>query len=122
MQFRNDPWCDGIVHSLTPLPGLPPAKTLWNEDIRNRFYGFGSEDRLDGDYLDSLEGYAVAEVDFEREHLRRARVPLTFSTATRRPALLTGLAIFEFVRWMCENMRRMDRLLFANAVPERFSP
>jgi len=133
--FRNEPWCDGAIWSLNPNPHLgataqPGASagaplngaTLhWNEQIKARLYGTNLTVQPDGEYLDSLEGYVTAELNFRREHFRFSTVPLTFDTQSRRPALFKGLAVFEFTRWIADEVHRLDKLLFANGVPYRFS-
>jgi len=124
LRFRNEPWANGAVWSLNPnphLPASPNAATVhWNEALINRLYGPSAAGRLDGEYLDSLEGYVTAELNFQREHFRHSTVPLTFSTDTRQPALFKGLAIYEFTRWISEEVHRLGGLLFANGVPYRF--
>lgn len=47
-------------------------------------------------------------------------VPLTFTSDTRQPALFKGLAVFEFTRWISDDVHRLGRLVFANGVPYRF--
>lgn len=140
LQFHDTPWCNGAVWSLNPNPWLeapppdgaaapgqpapgpaPNAATVhWNPALRERLYGPQARGRLDGEYLDSLEGYVTAELNFRREHFRHSTVPLTFDPATRRPALFKGLAVFEFTRWMAADVHRMGGLMFANGVPYRF--
>ncbi len=139
MLFRNEPWANGAVWSLNPnpwlgiagalssgesLPGHPPitnaATVHWSELIKERLYGAGAKGRLDGEYLDSLEGYVTAELNFRREHFRTTTVPLTFSSASKRPALFKGLAVWEFTRWIADDVHRMGQLMFANGVPYRF--
>ena len=143
--FRNEPWCDGVVWSLNPNPALPAsperagaperkaqekgtgpaayngATVHWNESIKQRLYGPGARGQLDGEYLDSLEGYVTADLNFRREHFRHTSVPLTFSSDTRKPALCKGLAVFEFTKWFCNEVHRMGKLTFANGVPYRFT-
>ncbi len=122
--FRNEPWANGAVWSLNPNPYLPAspnaATAHWNAQIRDRAYGPGVTPRLDGEYLDSLEGYVTAELNFRREHFRWSTVPLTFASDTRQPALFKGLAIHEFTRWISDDVHRVDGLMFANGVPYRF--
>lgn len=124
-RFRNEPWCDGAVWSLNPnphLPGDPNAATVhWNPSIREQLYGPKAKAALDGEYLDSLEGYVTAELNFRREHFRHTTVPLTFASDTRQPAIHKGLAVFEFTKWLCEDVHRLGKLTFANSVPYRFS-
>ncbi|MGD0536820.1 MAG: hypothetical protein ABSC03_04150 [Verrucomicrobiota bacterium] len=123
--FRNEPWCNGAVWSLNPnphLPGSPNAATLhWNDATKQQLYGPAATGHLDGEYLDSLEGYVTAELNFRREHFRFTTVPLTFSADTHQPTLLKGLAVFEFTKWFCDDVHRLGKLTFANGVPYRFS-
>ncbi|MBN2507845.1 MAG: hypothetical protein JXQ71_14245 [Verrucomicrobia bacterium] len=141
LQFRDTPWCNGAVWSLNPNPALgttpavqaqrshdptPAAVTNaatvhWNPAIRERLYGPQAKGRLDGEYLDSLEGYVTAELNFQRAHFAESTVPLTFDGATKRPALFKGLAVFEFTRWLAEDVHGLGRLMFANGVPYRFA-
>jgi hypothetical protein len=122
--FRNEPWANGAVWSLNPnpaLPGSPNAATLyWNDTVKERLYGSNASARLDGEYLDSLEGYVTADLNFRREHFRFTTVPLSFAPDTHRPALFKGLAIYEFTRWISADVRRLGGLVFANGVPYRY--
>ena len=123
--FRNEPWANGAVWSLNPNPGLPAdpnaATVHWNDSVREQLYGPGAGDRLDGEYLDSLEGYVTANLNFRRDHFAHTTVPLTFALDSRRPALFKGLAVLEFTRWISDDLHRMGGLCFANGVPYRFS-
>jgi hypothetical protein len=142
--FRNEPWCNGAVWSLNPNPWLgspapaesgaatpalqPPASSLtnaatahWNDAIRERLYGARAKGRLDGEYLDSLEGYVTAELNYRREHFPFSTVPLTFDSSTHQPALFKGLAVFEFTKWIAAEVHALHKLTFANGVPYRFS-
>lgn len=144
--FRNEPWCNGAVWSLNPNPRLPSAfgggsadnsaeaaarppgaqafnaaEVHWNDALKERLYGASAKGQLDGEYLDSLEGYVTADLNFRREHFRYTTVPLTFSSDNKRPALFKGLAVFEFTKWICEDVHRLGKLTFANGVPYRFS-
>jgi hypothetical protein len=129
--FRNEPWCNGAVWSLNPNPNLPDAGTNsiarnaatvhWNETIRDALYGAAARGQLDGEYLDSLEGYVTADLNFRREHFRDTTVPLTFSRDSKNPALFKGLAVFEFTRWFCNQVHNLGKLTFANGVPYRFT-
>ncbi len=125
MLFRDTPWCDGAVFSLSPLPDIPgewtDAKVAWNDDVKERHYGPGAKGEQDGEYLDSLEAYVTANENFRREHFRAATLPLTFTTAGKRPVIHKSLAIYEFVRWISEDVHRMGKLMMANSVPSRFS-
>ena len=122
--FRNEPWANGAVWSLNPnphLPASPNAATVhWDDAIKERLYGANVAARLDGEYLDSLEGYVTADLNFRREHFRYSTVPLTFTADTRQPVLFKGLAIYEFTRWLSRDVRSLGALMFANGVPYRF--
>ncbi len=122
--FRDTPWCNGAVWSLNPNPHLPGpfngATVYWNEEIRERLYGKDAKGDQDGEYLDSLEGYVTADLNFRREHFRHSTVPLTFSSEGK-PALFKGLAVYEFTRWIAEDIHRLGKLTFANSVPYRFT-
>lgn len=123
--FRNEPWANGAVWSLNPnphLPAEPNAGTVhWNARVREQLYGAQAKGTLDGEYLDSLEGYVTADLNFRREHFRSTTVPLTFDTATHQPALGKGLAVFEFTRWISEDLHQFGKLCFANSVPYRYA-
>lgn len=128
LKFRNEPWCDGAIWSLNPNPHLPApgqafnAATIhWNEKVKERLYGAPRKGDLDGEYLDSLEGYVTADLNFRREHFQHTTVPLTFDKATQQPALFKGLAVYEFTRWLSEDVHKMGKLMFANGVPYRFT-
>jgi hypothetical protein len=101
--------------------GLTNAATShWNDRLKQALYGPAAKGSLDGEYLDSLEGYVTAELNFRREHFRDTRVPLTFASDTKQPALFKGLAVFEFTQWLCDDVHRLGKLTFANGVPYRF--
>lgn len=121
--FRNEPWANGAVWSLNPnpyLPADPNAATLhWNDASRRR-YQVDQPTHLDGEYLDSLEGYVTADLNYRRDHFGSTTVPLTFATDSFRPALFKGLAIHEFTRWISDDVHRLGGLMFANGVPYRF--
>lgn len=124
MLFRNEPWANGAVWSLNPNPYLPAnpnaATVYWNEAYQARTYSNTPPAGLDGEYLDSLEGYVTTELNFRRDHFRWTTVPLTFSGDTKQPVLFKGLAVYEFTRWIGEEVHRLGRLMFANGVPYRF--
>jgi hypothetical protein len=127
LSFRDTPWCNGAVWSLNPNPRLPASNGLngatvhWNDTLKEQLYGPGAKGTLDGEYLDSLEGYVTTDLNFNREHFKHTTVPLTFATETGQPALHKGLAVAEFTRWFCDDVHRLGKLTFANSVPHRFT-
>ncbi|MEW6239136.1 MAG: hypothetical protein AB1656_27455 [Candidatus Omnitrophota bacterium] len=125
VQFRDEPWCDGAVFSLNPNPYLPgdatEASTMWNEDIAERLYGAGAKGVQDGEYLDSLEGYVTADLDYREDHFAAVTAPLTFTMDSRRPVIYKAFLQYEFTRYISDEMHRRGKLLFANSVPSRYT-
>ncbi|MCS7252699.1 MAG: hypothetical protein RMK18_02115 [Armatimonadota bacterium] len=73
---------------------------------------------LDGVYLDSLEMGATI-LNYRREHWRYANVPLVFD-AHGTPCQLLFFSVYEFSKWLAERMHGQGKLMFANAVLQRF--
>ncbi len=121
---RDAPWTNGVVFSLNPNPcigGESEARMNWNEEVKRRLYGPDAPGQQDGEYLDSLEAYVTADEDFRREHFPCVTVPLTFSSESGRPVIHKAFSIYEFTKWIAQDVHGMGRLMFANAVPSRFS-
>ena len=101
-RFLDTPWSNGAVWSMNSMPGIAGEvtdfKNKWNPRIRERLYGPKRKGDLDGEYIDSSEGYVTDELDFRRDHFAAAETPLTFSPDTHRPAIFRGLIAFEYVR------------------------
>lgn len=120
---ENTPWCDGCAFAINPSPSLKGTvtKARLNYDIgdADRRYGDTSEGVLDGEYLDSLEGWSDL-CNFRREHFASARIPLTFDTSTKKPCILNVFSIYEFARYISDDVHRRGKLMMANAVPRRF--
>ncbi len=122
-QLRDTPWCNGAVWSVNGMPGIQGDVTdfglKWNPQLRERLYGPGAKARLDGEYIDSSEGYVTAELDFRRDHFAAAQTPLTFSSGDHKPAIFRGLIAFEYIRAIADDVHQMDRLMMANSTPIR---
>jgi len=121
---RDAPWTNGVVFSLNPnpfIPGESEARMNWNEEVKQRLYGPEAAGGQDGEYLDSLEAYVTAGENFRREHFSYVTVPLTFAHESGRPVIYKALSIYEFTRWIAEDVHGMGKLMFANSVPSRFS-
>ena len=105
------------------MPGIAgdvtDFKTKWNPPIKERLYGRRRTRHLDGEYIDSSEGYVTDELDFRRDHFAAADTPLAFCLDTRRPAIFRGLIAFEYVRGSPPTSTRMNKLMMANATPDR---
>jgi len=123
LTVENAPWCDGCVFALNPSPSLKAdvTKAKVNYDIgeADRRYGDTTRGELDGEYLDSLEGWSSL-TNFRREHFASAVTPLTFDTLTKKPCILNVFSIYEFSRHISEDIHRRGKLMMANAVPIRF--
>jgi hypothetical protein len=118
-----EPWCDGAVWSLNSSPGIRGEvtgfKNKWNAELRERLYGPARTGDLDGEYVDSSEGYVTAELDFRRDHLAAARLPLAFSAEGLRPAVFRGLIAGEYVRAIAADVHGMGKLMMGNGTPDR---
>jgi hypothetical protein len=108
LRFRREPWCDGVVFSVNPNPRLPGRTPL------------PLPDHAAGEFVDSVEGYAMAELDFDRIHLRHATASPSFSTDTRVPVLFKGQAIHEYVGAVAAELRDKGKFSFGNGTPDRF--
>ncbi len=123
VRFRDAPWCNGAVWSMNAMPGLPGEptefKNKWNSAIRQKLYGPRRVGDLDGEYVDSSEGYVTDELDFHRSHFAAADTPLCFSAERRHVAIFRGLIAFEYVRGLAGDVHGMGKLMMANATPSR---
>jgi hypothetical protein len=122
-QLLDTPWSKGAVWSMNDMPGIKGKQTgfnvKWNRAIRDQFYGSDTQGRLDGEYIDSSEGYVTAELDYRREHFAAASTPLTFSMNDHRPAIFRGLISYEYIRGIAHDVHKLDRLMMANSTPDR---
>jgi hypothetical protein len=122
-RFIDAPWNRGAVWSMNSMPGVPGEvtdfKQKWNPQIKERLYGPGRKGDLDGEYVDSSEGYVTDELDFRRDHFAGAVTPLTFSTDTHQPAIFRGLIAQEYVRGIAADVHGMGKLMMANSTPDR---
>ncbi len=122
-RLLDTPWCYGAVWSMNSSPGIGGDATdfrnKWNPELRKKLYSGGPRGNLDGEYIDSSEGYVTDELDFNRGHFAAADTPLTYSTDTRRPAVFRGLIAFEYARAIARDVRGMGKLMMANSTPTR---
>ena len=122
-QLRREAWCDGAVWSINSMPriaGHPnDFESNWNAKVRSRFYGAERRGDVDGEYVDSAEGYATAELDFRRDHFPAAATPLCYDLSSQRPGIFRGLISFEYIHGIERDIRRMNKLMMANATPAR---
>jgi len=109
------------VWSMNSMPGITGQSTdfsvKWNATLKQRLYGEGRSADLDGEYIDSSEGYVTDELDFRRDHFATAQTPLTFSLKDHKPAIFRGLIVFEYIRAMAQDVHGMNKLMMANSTP-----
>jgi len=122
-RLLDRPWCNGAVWSMNTAPGVPGQvtdfKNKWNPEIRRRLYGPDRKAKLDGEYVDSSEGYVTAELNFRRDHFAGMATPLTFDRDTKRPGIFRGLIAFEYVRAQERDVHADGGLMMANGAPGR---
>lgn len=120
LRLLDTPWCNGAVWSMNSLPQIQGEitdfKLKWNPDIRQALYGPNRKGDLDGEYIDSSEGYVTDELDFRRDHFVGER-PLTYDAASFQPAVFRGLIVFEYVRAIAEDVHAMGKFMMANGTP-----
>ena len=120
-RLLDTPWCNGAVWSMNSMPGIrgevTDFKVKWSPRIREELYGPQRRGDLDGEYVDSSEGYVTDELDFRRDHFAAADTPLCFSLESRKPAIFRGLVAFEYVRGIAVDVHAMGKLMMANGAP-----
>ncbi|MCL2118595.1 MAG: hypothetical protein FWH27_09240 [Planctomycetaceae bacterium] len=118
-QLLDTPWCKGAVWSINDIPGIENGSFAlkWNDRLAERLYSSEGFVGLDGEYVDSSEGYVTAELDFNRAHFAIAQTPLTFSLNSRQPAMYRGLVTFEYCRKISQDIHARNKLMMANATP-----
>ena len=117
----DTPWCNGAVWSINSMPHIQGEitdfKSKWNPELRDQLYGPKRSADLDGEYVDSSEGYVTDELDLRRDHFAAAQTPLTFSLDGCKVGIFRGLIAFEYVQAIANDIHAMDKLMMANATP-----
>ncbi|HOX39480.1 MAG TPA: hypothetical protein PL033_15975 [Candidatus Brocadiia bacterium] len=121
LSVADAPWCVGAVFSLNPSPFIPgdvtKAKVNYTTEDADKRYADSSKGILDGEYLDSLEGWAV--LNYRPEHIACADIPPVFDSAGR-VCLMNMFSIWEFSRFISKDVHKRGKLMMANSVPWRF--
>ena len=121
--ITDAPWCSGAVWSMNSMPGIKGDVTdfslKWNPTLREKLYGPKRKGDLDGEYVDSSEGYVTGQIDFRRDHFAAADRPLTFSLDGLKPGVFRGLIAFEYMRGIERDVHGMGKLMMANSTPSR---
>lgn len=116
---------------IEPIAGF---ETKWNEKLADELYGkpidpttapttrdelikAQAQPGVDGEYIDSSEGYVTATLDFDRSHFAGMTTPLTFDAKSGRPAIFRGLIAFEYARQIAQDVHARGKLAMANATP-----
>lgn len=125
VEFQNAPWTNGAVWVLNPNPKLPHRPDTWTkarlsytQELADTLYGSEASGTLDGEYLDSIEGWADV-LDFRPESLRYSPAPPAFTTDTHKPVIPTWFSVYALAEYMRDDLRRRGKLLMANATPWR---
>ncbi|HEY3323637.1 MAG TPA: hypothetical protein VGP72_24495 [Planctomycetota bacterium] len=122
-QLRTEPWCDGAVWSMNSSPGIKGEindfQNKWNAQLREQLYGAKRKGDLDGEYIDSSEGWVTGDLDFRREHFATARAPLAFSRQSFKPGILRELIAYDYIRAIADDVHGLGKLMMANATPIR---
>ncbi|MCP4258398.1 MAG: hypothetical protein GY774_13000 [Planctomycetes bacterium] len=122
-RLLNRPWCDGAVWSINSMPGIEgditEFRNKWNAKLREELYGDNRKADLDGEYIDSSEGYVTDELNFRRDHFAATQTPLTFSLKSRKVGIFRGLIAFEYIRAISSDIHNMGKLMMANSTPIR---
>lgn len=122
-RLLDTPWSDGAVWSMNSMPALSGEitdfKNKWNPALREKLYGPARKGDLDGEYVDSSEGYVTDELDYRRDHFAAADTPLVYDPDTHRPAIFRGLIAFEYVRALERDVHAMNKYMMANSTPAR---
>ncbi|MDO4587284.1 MAG: hypothetical protein Q4C95_08310 [Planctomycetia bacterium] len=117
-----------------PLAGID---LKWNQTIADQLYGkpvstpFLTDDPektdssnsfpgIDGEYIDSSEGYVTAVLNYRREHFSAVQTPLVFDQKTFAPAIYRGLIAFEYARQLSDDVHARHRYMMANSTPGQF--
>ncbi len=91
----------------------------WNEQLKQRLYGTSRTGGLDGEYVDSSEGYVTDELDFARTHFAASPTPLCYDATTHQPAIFRGLIAQAYVAALASDLHAMNHLTMANSTPSR---
>lgn len=131
-RLKDTPWCFGCVWSMYSVPTLPKPNQFelyWQKEhvlknyptdkpVKKTKDGFTG---LDGEYIDSAEGYVTAELDFAPSHLLAADRPLTFDPFSKQPAIYRGLVTFEYIQAISKDVRKAGKSMMANSTPHQLT-
>ena len=94
-------------------------KNKWSPAIIEKLYGPQRNGDLDGEYVDSSEGYVTDELDFRREHFAATEDAAGILTEEHRPAIFRGLDRLRVCPRHRDRHPRQGKLMMANGAPDR---
>ena len=124
-KLLDTPWCKGMAWSMNSAPGVPGEKTDFGwkigDAVLERLYpaAVGSAG-LDGEYVDSVDLYVTANLDYARDHFAGMKTPLCFAADTKRPAVFKGLVAYEYVRSLADRLHPKGKLVMSNSTPRNW--
>ena len=119
--FANAPWTNGAIWVLNPNPKLPHSPNEWTKARLSYDPTAPAQPNApDGEYLDSLEGWAEV-LDYAPRSIAYSQAPATFTTDTHQPVIPTWFSVWELADYMSRHLHARGRLLMANGTPWRFS-
>lgn len=125
-QILDTPWCNGAVWSINSMPQIDGEVTdyvqKFGKEVIESLYGESDPDTdvgLDGEYIDSSEGYVTRELDCRRDHFTQTTTPLAFEQLTKQPAIFRGLVTYEYTKALAKEVHRRGKYLMANSTPDR---
>ena len=127
-QLLDTPWCKGMVWSMNSAPGIPDLRSDFNAKVGDavlaKLYPDGAPAAggagLDGEYVDSVDLYVTAGLDFARSHFVGMRTPLCFAADSKRPAVFKGLVAYEYVRSLADRLHPRGKLVMCNSTPRNW--
>ena len=131
LEFQNQPWANGAVFTLNPNPELPatadkPTKAFLTYTLNKAIETYDNPARnkergeLDGEYLDSLEGWADT-LDYRPLSIGSSPYPIPFDTDDRQPVVPQWYSTHTFAQFVSQDLHNRNKLLMANTVPVRFA-
>jgi hypothetical protein len=128
VEFQNQPWANGAVWIMNVSPEIAATTTQPTrasiayslKDANKRYAPNQPTGDLDGEYLDSLEGWADY-LDYRPLSLQTCPYPLPFDTDTLRPVIPLWYHVHSFARFLHDDLHNRGKLLMANTTPVRFT-
>lgn len=120
VEFQNAPWANGAVWTLNPNPRMPgewnKARVNFDRTDADTRYGKNAKGTLDGEYLDSMEGWAHT-LDYGSTSLRASVAPPTFASETFQPTIPTWFSVWEYTYWLRTELDKRKKLIMGNSTP-----